>query len=120
MDQNHRAFHWFGTGGAMQGKNLEGGMPTSNYRYGEFEPIALVDAIAVRDQVRIEMDACYACSVRCKKVVQIEARAENAGVTKKGKQIAHDPRAAIAWTPSTAARSTGRSPRSAPASKWTT
>lgn len=92
MDQNHRAFHEFGTGAAMQGKNLEGGLPTSNYRYGEFERVGDVDAIAVRDKVRIDMGACYACSVRCKKVVQIEARQEDAGVTKKGKQIAVDPK----------------------------
>jgi len=92
LDQNHRAFHEFGTGAAMQGKSLEGGLPTSNYRYGEFERVGDVDAIAVRDQVRIDMGACYACSVRCKKVVQIEARVEDAGVTKKGKQIAVDPK----------------------------
>jgi aldehyde:ferredoxin oxidoreductase len=92
MDQNHRAFHEFGTGAAMQGKNLEGGMPTSNYRYGAFDEIAKVDAIAVANEVRIDMGACYACSVRCKKVVQIEQRAEDAGTTRKGKQIAFDPK----------------------------
>jgi aldehyde:ferredoxin oxidoreductase len=78
MDQNHRAFHEFGTGAAMQGKSLEGGMPTLNYRLGAFEPVAKVDAIAVRDQVRVQMKACYACSVRCKKVVHIEEKEEAA------------------------------------------
>jgi aldehyde:ferredoxin oxidoreductase len=76
----------------MQGKNLEGGMPTSNYRYGAFDEVAKVDAIAVAEQVRIDMGACYACSVRCKKVVQIEQRAEDAGTTRKGKPIAFDPK----------------------------
>jgi aldehyde:ferredoxin oxidoreductase len=74
MDQNHRAFHEFGTGAAMQGKSLEGGMPTLNYRLGAFEHVAKVDAIAVRDQMRVKMEACYACSVRCKKVVHIEQK----------------------------------------------
>ena len=78
MDQNHRAFHEFGTGAAMQGKSLEGGMPTLNYRLGAFEETAKVDAIAVRDQMRVEMKACYACSVRCKKVVHIEEKEERA------------------------------------------
>ncbi len=91
LDQNHRAFHDYGTGAAMQGKSLDGGLPTSNYRLGEFAEVGQVDAIAVGEEVRIDMGACYACSVRCKKVVQIEQRAEDAGVTKKGKQIAHDP-----------------------------
>ena len=78
MDQNHRAFHEFGTGAAMQGKSLEGGMPTMNYRLGAFEDVAKVDAIAVRDQMRVQMKACYACSVRCKKVVHIEEKEERA------------------------------------------
>ena len=78
MDQNHRAFHEFGTGAAMQGKSLEGGMPTLNYRLGAFEQVAKVDAVAVRDQVRVQMKACYACSVRCKKVVHIEEKEETA------------------------------------------
>src|SRR5436190_21529665 len=78
MDEKHRAFHEFGTGAAMQGKSLEGGMPTLNYRLGAFEKTAQVDAIAVRDQMRGKMEACYACSVRCKKVVHIEQKEEKA------------------------------------------
>jgi aldehyde:ferredoxin oxidoreductase len=90
LDDVHRGFHEYGTGAAMQGKNLEGGMPTQNYRLGQFEPIALVDAVAVADNFRIDMGACYACSVRCKKVVQVEQFEENRGVTRKGKPINHD------------------------------
>ena len=78
MDEKHRAFHEFGTGAAMQGKSLEGGMPTLNYRLGSFDKTAQVDAIAVRDQMRVKMEACYACSVRCKKVVHIEKKEEAA------------------------------------------
>src|SRR3989449_5362958 len=78
MDEKHGAFHEFGTGAAMQGKSLEGGMPVLNYRMGAADTIAKVDAIAVRDQVRVKMGACYACSVRCKKVVHIEEREEAA------------------------------------------
>ncbi|MDA0269528.1 MAG: aldehyde ferredoxin oxidoreductase family protein [Chloroflexi bacterium] len=91
VDQVHRGFHEYGTGGAMQGKNLDGGMPTLNYRMGAFDEIAKVDAIAIKEEVRIDMGACYACSVRCKKVVQIEQREEDAGVTRKGVKIAVDP-----------------------------
>jgi aldehyde:ferredoxin oxidoreductase len=96
MDQNHRAFHEFGTGAAMQGKSLEGGMPTLNYRLGAFEQTGKVDAIAVRDQMRVEMKACYACSVRCKKVVHIEEKEDRARELSeslyKGKaQVAFDP-----------------------------
>ena len=78
MDTKHRAFHEFGTGAAMQGKSLEGGMPVLNYRLGAADTVAKVDAIAVRDHVRVQMKACYACSVRCKKVVHIEQKEEAA------------------------------------------
>ena len=91
LDTVHRNFHEYGTGAAMQGKSFEGGIPAMNWREGSFDETAKVDAIAVHDQVLNEMGACYACSVRCKKVVQIEMREEDAGVTRKGKQIAFDP-----------------------------
>src|SRR5258706_2214490 len=96
MDEKHRAFHEFGTGAAMQGKSLEGGMPVLNYRLGAADTIAKVDAIAVRDQVRVKMGACYACSVRCKKVVHIEekeeaARAAAENVYKGPARVAVDP-----------------------------
>ncbi len=91
LDQNHRAFHEFGTGGAMQGKSLEGGLPTHNYQLGRFDDVAKVDAIAIAEQYRIDMGSCYACSVRCKKVVQVEQRAADAGVTRKGRPIGVDP-----------------------------
>ncbi len=92
VDEVHRGFHEYGTGGAMQGKNLDGGMPTLNYRMGAFDEIAKVDAIAIKEEVRVDMGACFACSVRCKKVVQIEQRAEDAGVTRKGVKVAVDPK----------------------------
>lgn len=91
VDQVHRGFHEYGTGGAMQGKSLDGGIPALNYRLGSFEGTDKVDAIAVKEQVRIDMEACFACSVRCKKVVQIEMREEDAGVTRKGVKVAVDP-----------------------------
>lgn len=91
VDQVHRGFHEYGTGGAMQGKSLDGGIPTLNYRLGTFEGTDKIDAIAIKEEVRIDMGACFACSVRCKKVVQIEMREEDAGVTRKGVKIAVDP-----------------------------
>jgi aldehyde:ferredoxin oxidoreductase len=92
LDENHRAFHEYGTGAAMQAKSLEGGLPTENYRWGAMDTVTNVDAVRIKEQARIDMTACYACSVRCKKVVQVEQRQEDAGVTRKGVQIAFDPK----------------------------
>jgi aldehyde:ferredoxin oxidoreductase len=92
LDQNHRAFHEYGTGAAMPAKSLEGGLPTNNYRLGSMETVHNVDAVTIKETVRIDMESCFACSVRCKKVVQVEQRMEDAGVTRKGVQIAYDPK----------------------------
>src|SRR3972149_4709686 len=96
MDEKHRAFHEFGTGAAMQGKSLEGGMPVLNYRMGASETVGKVDAVAVRDQVRVKMAACYACSVRCKKVVHIEEKEETA---REASETLYKGRAKVAFDP---------------------
>ena len=96
MDEKHRAFHEFGTGAAMQGKSLEGGMPVLNYRMGASETVGKVDAIAVREQVRVRMAACYACSVRCKKVVHIE---EKEGAAREASETLYKGRAKVAFDP---------------------
>jgi len=87
----HRGFHEYGTGAAMQGKSIEGGLPANNYKLGSMATVDKVDAVAVANEVRIDMESCFACSVRCKKVVQVEQHEANAGLTRKGVQIAHDP-----------------------------
>ncbi|MDA0352830.1 MAG: aldehyde ferredoxin oxidoreductase family protein [Chloroflexi bacterium] len=91
LEQNHSNFSAFGTGVAMEGKNLDGGTPSRNFKLGQFDQIRKIDAVAVGENHRIQMDACFACSVRCKKVVQIEMSEADAGVTKKGVQISYDP-----------------------------
>ena len=96
LEQNHRAFHEFGTGAAMQGKSLEGGMPVLNYRLGAADTVGKVDAIAVRDQVRVKMSSCYSCSVRCKKVVHVEQREEAA---RQAEETMYQGRARVAVDP---------------------
>jgi aldehyde:ferredoxin oxidoreductase len=69
--ENHRTFHEFGTGAGMTGKHLAGGLPTRNYQEGQFAGVERINAEAIRDTVRVGMESCYACSVRCKKVVEV-------------------------------------------------
>src|SRR6266581_2015103 len=72
------------------------GMPVLNYRLGAAETVGKVDAIAVRDQVRVRMGACYACSVRCKKVVHIEEKEEAA---RQASETVYKGRARVAFDP---------------------
>src|SRR6266536_3150886 len=91
-----------GMGAVMGSKRLKaiavrGKIPVKIADQPGLMAVAKVDAIAVRDQVRVRMGACYACSVRCKKVVHIEqkeeaARAAEQSVYKGRARVAVDPR----------------------------
>jgi aldehyde:ferredoxin oxidoreductase len=63
----------FGTGGPeMNMGEKEGNLPVRNFRDGEFPAVEKINGIAIRDTIRVRMDGCYACPVRCKKVVEFK------------------------------------------------
>ena len=61
-----------GTAEAMVGGNTIGNLPVKNRGDGFFENVEAITADAVRDTYRVAMEACPACQVRCKKVVELE------------------------------------------------
>jgi aldehyde:ferredoxin oxidoreductase len=64
--------HKWGTGGGdLQGGIISGNMPIRNFRDGEFPEIEGLSFIM--DKIGIGMEGCWACPVRCKKVVKAEA-----------------------------------------------
>lgn len=67
-----RAFHEYGTGAAMVSYNLAGNVPCRNFRDGYFENAEAVSAQAVKEQIRIGMESCWSCAVRCKKLVKVD------------------------------------------------
>jgi aldehyde:ferredoxin oxidoreductase len=73
LQENHWAFHNFGTGMGLDGYTRVGGMAVRNYNGGPFEGAAQISAEALVEKgYRVKMEACWACSVRCKKVVKME------------------------------------------------
>jgi aldehyde:ferredoxin oxidoreductase len=63
----------FGTGGPFIESMVDTGfIPVRNFRDGLFPEIKQIHGGAIKDTIRIGMDGCYACPVRCKKVVQFE------------------------------------------------
>jgi aldehyde:ferredoxin oxidoreductase len=73
LQENHWAFHNFGTGMGLDGYTRVGGMAVRNYAGGPFEGAAGISAEALVEKgYRVKMEACWACSVRCKKVVKME------------------------------------------------
>jgi aldehyde:ferredoxin oxidoreductase len=66
--------HKSGTGGGdLEGGVLQGNLPIRNFRDGEFPEIGGLSF--VMDKIGVGMEACYACAVRCKKVVKAEREA---------------------------------------------
>ena len=72
VDTRATNFHQFGTGAVMEAFNLAGNLPTRNFRDGYFEDAEKISAVAIRDTIRVGMEGCYACAVRCKKVVKVD------------------------------------------------
>ncbi len=63
--------HKWGTGGGgLEGGILSGNMPVRNFRDGEFPEISGLEYIM--EKIGIGMEGCWACAVRCKKVVQAQ------------------------------------------------
>ncbi len=73
LQEDHWAFHNYGTGMGLDGYTEVGGFAVRNYEGGLFENAAAVSAEAlIETGMRVKMEACWACSVRCKKVVKLE------------------------------------------------
>ena len=74
MDVGGRDFHETGTGNdaAMIGGNEIGNLLVRNWGDGYFEEVKKITATTVKDTVRVDMEACPACQVRWKKVVELE------------------------------------------------
>ncbi|MHB0868519.1 MAG: aldehyde ferredoxin oxidoreductase family protein, partial [Chloroflexota bacterium] len=67
-----KSSHEYGTGGAMVAFNAAGNIPTRNFLDGHFENVDPITAATIKETIRIGMEACYACAVRCKKVVKVD------------------------------------------------
>jgi aldehyde:ferredoxin oxidoreductase len=68
--------HWFsllGTGGPeMIEQEAIGNLPVCNFRDGLFPPVHDIHGGVIKDTVRVGMEGCFACPVRCKKLVQFD------------------------------------------------
>ncbi|MFC1953533.1 aldehyde ferredoxin oxidoreductase family protein [Chloroflexota bacterium] len=71
--QLSRIFWEAGTGIGMDGFELIGNLPVCNFRDGLFPNVKDIDAFAVMNRFGVKMDACYACTIRCKKRIKIES-----------------------------------------------
>jgi len=65
--------HQFGTGAGLEGSVEVGNLPIRNFRDGEFPGAGRISAENFLEEIGAGMEACWACAVRCKKVVEAES-----------------------------------------------
>jgi aldehyde:ferredoxin oxidoreductase len=66
------ALQKYGTANVVMYQDTSGGLPTGNYTSGTFEHAIDICGETMADTILKENDTCYACSVRCKRVVETE------------------------------------------------
>jgi aldehyde:ferredoxin oxidoreductase len=63
-------FSEFGTGAPMPQFETLGNLPVRNFRDSGFDGVDNITPQKIKDTIRVGMDACFACPVRCKKTVE--------------------------------------------------
>jgi aldehyde:ferredoxin oxidoreductase len=61
-----------GTATVVLFQNTIGSLPTRNYSEGQFESCEDISGVRMKETILKERDTCYACVVRCKRVVEIK------------------------------------------------
>lgn len=64
-------FHELGTFGVQMYESM-GNLPVRNWRDGSFPGAKNIDPTVIKDTIRIKMEGCFGCPVRCKKVVKFQ------------------------------------------------
>ncbi|MGB8648247.1 MAG: aldehyde ferredoxin oxidoreductase family protein [Anaerolineae bacterium] len=64
--------HDAGTARIVRSLSKAGGLPTRNFREGVFAENEAITGTTMRDQILIKRETCYACAVRCKRVVEVK------------------------------------------------
>ncbi|MBI3107592.1 MAG: aldehyde ferredoxin oxidoreductase family protein [Candidatus Rokubacteria bacterium] len=64
-------FGQYGTPGVLAIQDKMGGQPTRNYTEGTFEQAKEIDGTTLAKTILKERDTCYACVVKCKRVVEV-------------------------------------------------
>jgi aldehyde:ferredoxin oxidoreductase len=65
-------FKRLGTAALLTGQSAVGGLPTRNWSSGTFEGADDIGGERMAETILQEADTCYACVVRCKRVVEVE------------------------------------------------
>jgi aldehyde:ferredoxin oxidoreductase len=71
-DPGFQGVHNFGTAGDVAWQHMSGGLPTRNFTEGQFEGYEQITGERMAQTILKDTDTCYACTLRCKRVVEVE------------------------------------------------
>jgi len=74
IKENMKGMTELGTTAIVMSLNAVGGLPTYNFKAGSFEGAEKISGERMRDTYLISNDGCHMCSVKCKRVVEIDDR----------------------------------------------
>ncbi len=68
----------YGTASVVSPQNLNGTLPTFNYNQGQFDDFDPITGEKMAETILKDRDTCFACVVRCKRVVEVKEGAYKA------------------------------------------
>ncbi len=69
---SNRGLNVFGTSEYVNFANNDGQLPTRNFQTGHFEEADAISGETMRETLLIDTEACWACPVKCKRVVKTD------------------------------------------------
>ena len=73
-DQEGDRMHQTGTAGGIPSLDLDGILPTHNFRDGTFAEAKAISGQTMADTILVNRGTCYACTVACKREVEVPER----------------------------------------------
>ena len=67
------SMHEFGTAGGLLSLNAASGLPTKNFKYGQFDGAEKISSVMMNQTIMKTHSGCFACTVRCKPEVAVGA-----------------------------------------------
>jgi len=65
-----KRFSEYGTAGSVTVLNADGILPTKNFQGGYFDKAEKISGETMKETILIKTEGCYACPIRCKRVVK--------------------------------------------------
>jgi aldehyde:ferredoxin oxidoreductase len=73
-DREADSLHQHGTAGGVIGLDLDGILPTHNFRDGSFEHAKTITGQVMSDTILVNRGTCFSCAVACKREVEVPER----------------------------------------------